>query len=313
MTSPDTLAKYLHTFTHLHRNAERGGAPHKPILLLAILHEIEAGRITQNLVPPSPELVAAFRLYWNALVPGDSGWQPRMATPFRYLRQEGFWELVQNGTSFVPVSGKDYSLSLLEHVCDGGQFADDLWKLLRVPGNRALLRQQLLATYFQSAAIVVTTQQQATYLYEQAEKLKEQAQNPVLVKRVRESREDEYYIRHRQFPEVIKQLYDFTCCVCRLSARMADGNSVIDGAHILPFAQFHQDHPCNGLALCKNHHWGFDCGAWSLTDNYRILVSPQLRDTPPLVIPDTRIHLPTESRFHPDPAALHWHRKNFGF
>ncbi len=59
------LHKYLHAFGHLHRNM--GLAPHKPILLLSILDEIGRGRITDNEIVLTVELVSAFREYWQAL------------------------------------------------------------------------------------------------------------------------------------------------------------------------------------------------------------------------------------------------------
>jgi putative restriction endonuclease len=312
MTFPNALAKYLHAFANLHRNATsaRGLAPHKPILLLAILHEIEAGRITENLVPPSAELVAAFQLYWNALVPPDSGWKSRMATPFCYLRYDGFWELVKNGNA---IDRKEYTLSQLATVCDGGMFADDLWPLLVDPITRDVLKREILNAYFNGSKANVTAEQQATYLYAQADKLRAQANARFVEKRVRESNDNGYFIRNQLFPEVVKKLYDFACCVCRQRANMGDTRSVVDGAHILPFASFHNDDPRNGIALCKNHHWGFDCGAWSLTADYRVLVSPKLVSAVPFIVENAKIHLPSAPQFHPDPVALEWHRENFGF
>jgi len=28
--------------------------------------------------------------------------------------------------------------------------------------------------------------------------------------------------------------------------------------HLIPFSESRNDHPTNGLALCKNHHWAMD-------------------------------------------------------
>ena len=43
---PETLSKYLNSFGNLHRNL--GVAPHKPVLLLSILDEIDQGHIREN-------------------------------------------------------------------------------------------------------------------------------------------------------------------------------------------------------------------------------------------------------------------------
>jgi putative restriction endonuclease len=314
MTFPNTLSKYLHAFANLHRNANktRGLAPHKPILLLAILHEMDTGGITVNLIPPSPELVAAFRVYWDALVPPTAGWLERMATPFRYLRQDGFWELVQNRQVIVPVSGTEYTLNQLNTLGIAGRFDDDLWQLLQDAATRNVFRQHLLTIYFNGAPLAVTPAQPSNYLQNQAQKLKQQAQAK-FVKRVRESSDEEYYVRSRLFPSVIKELYDFSCCVCHLNTHLDKGATLIDGAHIMPFSEFHNNDPRNGLALCKNHHWGWDFGMWSLTNDYRILVSSQLRGAVPYIVANASIRLPNDLTYSPDPAALQWHRKKWGF
>ena len=54
----------------LHRksNRQHGAAPHKPILLLALLDEIQRGAYRNNLNTVTAELVASFRAYWQALV-----------------------------------------------------------------------------------------------------------------------------------------------------------------------------------------------------------------------------------------------------
>jgi putative restriction endonuclease len=311
MTYPDPLSQYLHTFANLRRHKNQ--APHKPILLLAILHEIDTGRITADLITPSPELVAAFRLYWDALVPPDSGYQERMAYPFRYLRQDGFWELVVNSHPVPPEPNRDYTLNQLATSWDGGMFDDALWQLLIAPSTRAIFRQHLLSTYFNGAIPTVTSAQQSTYLYAQAQKLKLQAKAKFVRKRVKEPSDEGYYVRNRLFPEVVKELYSFSCCVCRLNTNMGNNRSVVDGAHIMPFAEFHNNDPRNGISLCRNHHWGFDSGAWSLTDDQRIIVSPNLNSPVPYLVANSTIHLPADEEFWPDPVALEWHRKRWGF
>jgi putative restriction endonuclease len=88
----DLLSKYVGLLGNLHRNhhAKKGYAPHKPILLLAVLDEVESGNIDNNLIVVTPELVASFRAYWRVLVP-QGVWIERMVYPFRYLVQEGWW------------------------------------------------------------------------------------------------------------------------------------------------------------------------------------------------------------------------------
>jgi putative restriction endonuclease len=47
-------------------------APHKPFLLLSVMDLIAQGRISQNLIEPSYELVDTFNTYWAAIMPPGS-------------------------------------------------------------------------------------------------------------------------------------------------------------------------------------------------------------------------------------------------
>ena len=114
----DLLSKYIGLFGNIHRNhnAKKGYAPHKPILLLAVLDEVERGNVKDNLIVVTPELVVSFRAYWRSLVPPDA-WIERMVYPFRYLVQEGWWTLVRND---VPLDTKSLGdLQLKPTECFG--------------------------------------------------------------------------------------------------------------------------------------------------------------------------------------------------
>ena len=77
------LENYLQMFGELRTDRGRDRypeityhrAPHKPFLLLSIMDLIAQGRITQNLIEPSYELVDTFNTYWAAIMP------PGSATP----------------------------------------------------------------------------------------------------------------------------------------------------------------------------------------------------------------------------------------
>ncbi len=76
------LEKYLQMFAKLRTDRGRDRypeischrAPHKPFLLLSVMDLTAQGRITQNLIEPSYELVDTFNTYWAAIMPPD---QPR--------------------------------------------------------------------------------------------------------------------------------------------------------------------------------------------------------------------------------------------
>jgi putative restriction endonuclease len=304
------LSKYLVRFSELHRNHKKdvGSAPHKPILLLALIDEIDRGTITRNLIPITPELVATFRAYWRTLVPPGT-WQERMVYPFRYLIQDGFWELIKDGTPLVPKQlGDPTSLNQLSSIIDGGRFSDDLWSFLQDEEYRRVLKSHLLRTFFNSNENAISLELPANPINYEIEKLVKEAQSKFRLNMVRERRDDNgYYVRHALFPRVVKSLYQEACSVCSLKASLSGGSGIVDAAHIMPFREFHNDDPRNGIALCKNHHWGFDAGWYSLTDEYVILVSSKLISSSAYVNA-SKIQLPHDIEYAPALEALKWHR-----
>jgi len=75
------LEKYLQMFAELRTDKGRDRypaftyhrAPHKPFLLLSIIDLIAQGRITENLIEPSYELIDTFNTYWSSIMrPGST-------------------------------------------------------------------------------------------------------------------------------------------------------------------------------------------------------------------------------------------------
>ena len=62
------LQKYLRKISRLRRGVTRHGpAPHKPVLLLAVLQGFEEGWIVGNRIELSPQLVSAFKSVWKRM------------------------------------------------------------------------------------------------------------------------------------------------------------------------------------------------------------------------------------------------------
>lgn len=306
------LGKYIGLFGNLHRNQnpKMGAAPHKPVLLLAVLDEIERGSVVNNCIVLTPDLVAAFRAYWRVLVP-EGTWQDKIANPFRFLVQDGFWELVKHG---VPVStqtlGNQPTIRQLTTEIDGARLATDLWQLLQDRTSLIALRAFLLRQYFKVGMADVQPQIPDMPIDYEVEKLKAEAQSRFRIKTVSEAKDETgYYVRHALFPRVVKEIYRNACAVCALSVH-TESSALIDAAHIMPFDKFHNDDPRNGIALCKNHHWGFDRGWYSISDEYRVLVSSKLLDSLTYITAGVPLQLPDNILYAPDLSALAWHRES---
>src|SRR4051812_49110780 len=117
---PTTLEEYVHRFQRLHtdRSASRWPAatthraPHKPLLLLAVLDLVEEGLISDNRVELSAELAESFARYWASVPSGkDRG---KIVYPFFHLRSEGFWHL-------VPQPGKETILAHTRQITSAAQ------------------------------------------------------------------------------------------------------------------------------------------------------------------------------------------------
>ena len=81
--------------------------------------------------------------------------------------------------------------------------------------------------------------------------------------------------RSARFSVQVVSRYKFTCALTGLCCLTSDGAAIVDAAHIEPFAQWQNDDIENGLALCKNAHWMFDEGLWSVRYDRRVVLAPQ--------------------------------------
>lgn len=136
------LQRYLDLFGRL------GKLPDKPVLLLAILAEIDAGRLKNNFIGFPPSFSGTFSRVWKTLVshhslPCDIG------LPFRALARHDWWLLQHAGK---PVNLRDpaftFGAAPLGRTVDGARFTDDLWDLLTKEPCRSVLKATLLRKSF---------------------------------------------------------------------------------------------------------------------------------------------------------------------
>lgn len=141
---------YKKCFQHLTRSARKGEkAPHKPILLLAMIDRVESlinmgiagGRmINQNLIDLNPKLEQFFYKHWNTYVTSEA-FSPSFSTPFYHMESEPFWKLVLKKNT-VPQGGQNES-NLYKYY-NGAQIDEDLMLLLLEDDSREELRQTLI-------------------------------------------------------------------------------------------------------------------------------------------------------------------------
>lgn len=73
----------------------------------------------------------------------------------------------------------------------------------------------------------------------------------------------------------------------------------------------------NGLALSPTFHRAFNRGLISISNNYKVLVHPKLKDFKPgsgiRQFENQKIYLPANEKFYPTLFSLREHRNRFGF
>jgi len=163
-------------------------------------------------------------------------------------------------------------------------------------------------------------------LSEQTEQLASPQQNEERDQDLRVKRERDYSKQviqdrgHDPYADEVKSLYHNQCAFCGLSVEIPKGNVgskyALESAHIQRAADDGPDKPPNRLSLCPFHHWAFDNGWLSLTDDHTVLVkdAPEYDGYDQLKSLDgEQIFLPDDPAKHPHPHFLQIHRQEHGF
>ena len=79
--------------------------------------------------------------------------------------------------------------------------------------------------------------------------------------------------RDARFRIVVLSNYTFTCALTGYRLTTISSETIVDAAHIHRYSVSRNNDPRNGLALCRNAHWMFDTGLWTLTDQYTVVVA----------------------------------------
>ena len=82
--------------------------------------------------------------------------------------------------------------------------------------------------------------------------------------------------RSEAFRKAIRRLYEERCSICGRQLYSPSGNPEVQSAHIYPKRFNGSDDLRNGVCLCRLHHWAFDVGWFSLSDDVEIIVRKSL-------------------------------------
>lgn len=85
---------FLEMASNLNRNKFKGCyAPHKVMMIMAIMELVESGQISSNVIHLDKELKDKFKEVWKKVVPEGSPFKCEYRNPFTYMDSEPFWDL----------------------------------------------------------------------------------------------------------------------------------------------------------------------------------------------------------------------------
>lgn len=316
----------LQQVTSLRRaNTEFGPAPHKPIMLLAILESFDEREIDSNWIGINEALLIRFYDLWNLLVKTKNA--PNFSLTFFHLGNErrGLWNLISiPGKNHITTHKFFYkSIKILKETFLGAQLSDEFYNAVKSQENRDTLKHALLNTYFpkssarqRDTALRYSKKIEKQILFDAKEnytgtKIRQQHEETI------ESKEEEIILRNYIFRKAVLETYNNQCAISGLKIESSDEELLVDACHIVPFTHTSDDSIRNGIALSPTLHRAFDNGLIAIDDNYKILVPHKLKDYNPAVgirqYANRKILLPRDEEFYPSLHRLAEHRVRFGY
>lgn len=277
--------------------AKHGPAPHKPLLLLVVLEMSETGELPPDVMWLTPELSFRFDCFWDVVAHRRTQ-PPDVRLPFHHLSSDGFWH------PFADSGKRSTHRSLTRYVQLDAGFVEAIGD----PRVRNKARRILIAKYFQPA--------ERNALYHLTgipipsdDEIARDANFEAPKDAAKAGREGRFRVD-------VVSAYNYTCALTGYRVTTIASGTIVDGAHIHQFSDSRNNNPGNGIALCKNAHWLFDAGLWSLDDDYRIIValgafteaSPHQK--PLSEFQGEKLRLPERKQLWPDQRHISWHRKH---
>lgn len=131
---------FLEIASNLNRNKFKGCyAPHKAVMIMAIMDLVESGHITTNVIHLDKDLKDKFREVWQRVVPVGSPFKCEYLNPFTHMDSEPFWDLsTDKDKSFITwealyafshnksrLAIKDYLIRSIKDDTISEQYSDD--------------------------------------------------------------------------------------------------------------------------------------------------------------------------------------------
>ena len=278
---------------NVNKSGERR-APHKPLLLLIAISRHLDGRSELSFV----EVERTLRPLLNAYAPPVKG-NHQPALPYWYLQSDGLWEIA-DAEKLPRQAGGFPRMDALRKTT--GHLTGPLLQAL--VNDRSLISQAvhlLLENHFPQSLhddICAAVGLEAP----------SSMPSPDVSQKVIRRRRDP------AFREKILRAYEYRCAATGFCAALGGSFFGCEAAHVRWVAYDGPDTIENGIALEPTLHKLFDAGAWSLTDDRRMIVSADFTGTDETVQRIRSLHgKPLKSPQPGQPLVsiefVRWHRE----
>ena len=217
-------------------------------MLLAVLELAERGVLERNEIRYL-ETLESFAAYFDLVQrPRD---RCRGYLPFLHLRGDGFWHL--HPRQGITVRDQATSHASITETFEFATVDSELHALLLDPHARRELRSALIDQWFADrgeALLHLVERRRVTNEYESALRQAE-GQAPVAIP-------PDPAARDPAFRRLVLEAYDYRCAASGWRVVVPGGPVLADAAHLVPFAETHDDHPRNGIALTPTFHRALD-------------------------------------------------------
>lgn len=293
----------LDKFQNLGRYKDK--APHKPLLILAILDFMETLRLEENSIPLNSGLFERFEHYWEELH-GKSGTK-RIQYPILYLKSDGLgWNVVVNGEMLSTEKGKRY----LEKHGATGRFSEEVWQFLNSPEHRDLVRLSIMETYFPEKKSVIFPENKPYSLDSYEDEFFEDRQSAYRIKMVKQAG----FVRTEYFRIRLLGVYRNTCAMTQM--HIDPPGRILQACHIERHAKSGINSARNGIILSANMHAAFDQWYVSIDKGYKIIVNEKLFEESSgkynlIDLQGKPLYLPSDEKYWPAQKHLEEHRQEF--
>ena len=161
----NNLKDYIESFSHLHTaKVKRRKAPHKAVLLLAIMDLVECNFIRNPRIELTDELVRKFNSVWKRYLGESSIFTPDITKPYFHMQYEPFWNLVEKhdlgallvtedkpwsmgGQEKKSLPPEGYSVKSMRNAFECAEIDKRLFEIMQNADARAMLRVILINEY----------------------------------------------------------------------------------------------------------------------------------------------------------------------